>query len=167
MLASLPGHFQISSCSCGEKSGEAWDRGISYNTYTYRTGTSFIIVADDKQKPVCQKCSCCPSNQLVYPYRSTEKLKVVAVDLQGDIMVWITDRVSWQQYSNPLYFSYITMQNAGFTVLWQKSTHGQSTLQVGTRSSKLQPYSGNSLGGGRSFVRLWFIKWCTHQAMKA
>ena len=165
MLASLPGHFQISSRSCGEKSGEAWDRGISYNIYTYRTRTSFIIVADDKQKPVRQKCSCCPSNQLVYPYWSTEKLKVVAVDLQGDIMVCITDCVSWQQYSIPLYFSYITMQNAGFTVLWQKSA--RSTLQVGTRSSKLWPYSENRVGGGRSFTRLWFIKWCAHQAIRA
>ena len=67
---------------------------VYINTYTYRTRTSFIIVADDKQKPVCQKCSCCPSNQLVYPYRSIEKLKVVAVDLQSDIMVCMTDCVS-------------------------------------------------------------------------
>lgn len=44
-------------------------------------------MADDKQKPVRQKCIRCPSNQLVYPYRSTEKLKIVAVDLQGDI-IW-------------------------------------------------------------------------------
>ena len=54
--------------------------------YTYRTRASFIIMADDKQKPVRQKCIRCPSNQLVYPYRSTEKLKIVAVDLQGDII---------------------------------------------------------------------------------
>ena len=55
-------------------------------TPTYRAWTGFIVMADDKHKPVHQEGSGCPGNQLVNPHGSQDQLKVVAVHLQGDMM---------------------------------------------------------------------------------